>query len=62
VKGVDEQLKVVIEKSDASPIHTIILAANPTSLGGFTRTVEILTDNKEQPKVIIPVTAKVIQK
>jgi hypothetical protein len=62
VKGVDEQLKVVIEKSDASSVHTIILAANPKSLGGFARTVEIITDNKEQPKIIIPVTAKVIQK
>jgi hypothetical protein len=62
VKGVDEQLKVVIEKSDASPIHTITLAANPKALGGFTRTVEIITDNKDQPKVIIPVTAKVVQR
>jgi hypothetical protein len=62
VKGVDEQLKVVIEKSDASAIHTITLAANPKSPGGFTRTVEIITDNKDQPKVIIPVTAKVVQK
>jgi len=62
VKGVDEQLKVVIEKTDASPVHTIILAANPKELGGFKRTVEIITDNKEQPKIIIPVTAKVIQK
>jgi hypothetical protein len=62
VKGVDEQLKVVIEKADASQTHTIILAANPKALGGFTRTVEIFTDNKEQPKIIIPVTAKVIEK
>jgi hypothetical protein len=62
VKGVDEQLKVVIEKSDASPTHTLILAANVKSPGGFKRTVEIITDNKEQPKIIIPVTAKVIEK
>jgi hypothetical protein len=62
VKGVDEQLKVVIEKNDASPVHTIILAANPKEPGGFKRTVEIITDNKEQPKIIIPVTAKVIEK
>lgn len=62
VKGVDEQLKVVIEKSDASPVHTLILAANPKEMGGFTRTVEIYTDNKDQPKIIVPVIAKVIQK
>lgn len=62
VKGVDEQLKVVIEKNDSSPIHTLILAANPTSPEGFSRMVEILTDNKEQPKVIVPVTARVSSK
>src|SRR5581483_10979499 len=58
VKGVDEQLKAVIEKNDASPVHTIILAANPTTAGGFTRTVEIVTDNQDQPKIVVPVTAK----
>lgn len=62
VKGVDEQLKAVIEKTDAAAIHTIILAANPATTGGFNRTVEIITDNKDQPKIIVPVTAKVIQK
>lgn len=62
VKGADEQLKVVIEKNDASSVHTIILAANPKATGGFTRTVEIVTDNKDQPNVIIPVTAKVVEK
>jgi len=62
VNGVDEQLKVVIEKSEASPVHTIILAANPKEMGGFTRRVEIITDNKDQPKIIVPVTAKVVNK
>jgi hypothetical protein len=62
VKGSDEQLKVTVEKKDASPVHTIILAANPKTIGGFTRTVEIVTDNKDQQKIIIPVTAKVVQK
>ena len=60
VNGVDEQLKVVIEKSEASPVHTIVLAANPKAMGGFTRNVEIVTDSKEQPKIIVPVTAKVV--
>ncbi len=62
VKGVDEQLKVVIEKTGASPVHTIVLAASPKTMGGFTRMVEIVTDNKDQPKVIVPVTAKVVAK
>jgi hypothetical protein len=62
VKGADEQLKVVVSQSEASQTHTIILAANPQKLGGFTRNVEIVTDNKDQPKLVIPVTAKVVQK
>lgn len=62
VKGADEQLKVVVPKAESSDKHTIILAANPKSLGGFTRTVEIVTDSKDQPTLVIPVTAKVIQK
>jgi hypothetical protein len=62
VNGVDEQLKVVIEKSEASPIHTIVLAANPKTMGGFTRNLEIVTDNKDHPKIIVPVTARVVAK
>jgi len=62
VKGADEQLKVVIEEDKASATHTLVLAANPTKVGGFTRTVEIVTDSKEQPKLVIPVTAKVVEK
>jgi hypothetical protein len=42
--------------------HTVVIAANPTTMGGFTRTVEIVTDNKEQPSIIVPVTAKVVGK
>ena len=61
VNGVDEQLKVVIEKNDSSPVHTIVLAANPKEMGGFTRKVEIVTDNKEQPRIIVPVTARVVK-
>lgn len=62
IKGLDEQLKVVIEQNGASPVHTIVLAANPKEMGGFQRTVEIVTDNKDQPKVIVPVTARVVAK
>jgi hypothetical protein len=62
VKGADEQLKVVVPSSEASQKHTLILAANPQSVGGFTRNVEVLTDSKEHPKLIIPITAKVVGK
>ena len=62
VKGADEELKVVLPKAEARQKHTIILAAHPQSTGGFTRTVEIVTDSKDQPKLVIPVTAKVVEK
>ena len=58
VKGADEQLKVVVNKTESSQTHTLVFAANPKSVGGFTRTVEIVTDNKDQPRLIIPVTAR----
>lgn len=62
VKGADEQLKVTVEKTGASEVHTLVFAANPKTIGGFTRMVEILTDDKDQPKLIIPVTAKVVER
>lgn len=59
VKGADDQLGVKVESKDARPEHVITLSASPKLQGGFTRKVEIVTDNKEQPKIIIPVAAKV---
>lgn len=59
VKGADDQLKIQVESKDAKPVHVLTLSANPKLLGGFTRTVEVVTDNKDQPKVVIPVAAKV---
>lgn len=59
VKGADEQLGVKVESKDAKAIHVITLSANLKGQGGFTRNVEITTDNKDQPKVVIPVAAKV---
>jgi len=59
VKGADDQLGVKVESKDAKPVHVITLSASPKLEGGFTRKLEIVTDNKEQPKVIIPVAAQV---
>jgi hypothetical protein len=59
VKGADDQLTVKIDKDAAQAVHTVVIAASPKAAGGFTRTVEIVTDNKDQPSVIVPVTAKV---
>lgn len=62
VKGADAQLTVKVDTETAKPVHTVVIAANPSAAGGFTRTVEIVTDNKDQPSVIVPVTAKVVSK
>lgn len=62
VKGDDEQVKVKIDKDAAQATHTITFQMNPKAKGGVNRTVEIVTDNKEQPSVIVPVTAKVVEK
>jgi hypothetical protein len=61
VKGADDQLGVKVESQEAKAIHVITLSAKPNLQGGFTRNVEITTDNKEQPKVVIPVAAKVVK-
>jgi hypothetical protein len=60
VKGADDQLGVKIESKEAKAVHVITLSASPKLQGGFVRNVEIVTDNKEQPKVVIPVAAKVV--
>lgn len=55
IKGADDQLGVRVESQEASAVHTITVAANPKLTGGFARKVEIVTDSKEQPRVVIPV-------
>lgn len=62
VKGTDEQLVVKVNKDATDATHTLTIAATPKAAGGFTRTVEIVTDNKDQPSIIVPVTAKVVSK
>ncbi len=62
VRGTDDELKVTIDRSTSSTTHTIVVAANPKTAGGFIRAVEIVTDSKEQPNLIIPVTAQVVDK
>jgi hypothetical protein len=62
VKGADDQLSVSVDQDAAQAVHTLTIAATPKVAGGFTRKVEILTDNKEQPTLIVQVTAKVVGK
>jgi hypothetical protein len=60
VKGADEQVVVKVENPDARPVHVVTVSASPRILGGFDRTIEVLTDNPDQPRVVIPVAAKVV--
>ncbi len=60
VKGDDAQLEVKIESQGAKAEHVVTLSAKPTTVGGFARSIEIVTDSKDQPSVIVPVVAKVI--
>jgi hypothetical protein len=59
VKGADDQVTVKIDKDAAQAVHTVVIAATPRAPGGFTRMIEIVTDNKDQPSIVVPVTAKV---
>jgi len=62
VKGADDQVTVKIDKDATQASHTVTITMNPKAKGGVSRAVEIVTDNKEQPTVILPITAKVIEK
>ncbi len=62
IKGADETVVVKVEKNVAQAVHTVVISANPKAIGGIARQIEIVTDNKDQPTVIVPVTAKVVNK
>jgi hypothetical protein len=59
VNGAGDDFTVKIDSDVALASHTVTITANPKAAGGLNRTLEIVTDNKEQPKVLVPVTAKV---
>jgi Protein of unknown function (DUF1573) len=61
VKSGDDVV-VTLDTKDAKASHTLTFAATPKAAGGFARKVEIVTDNKDMPNVVIPVSAKVIGK
>lgn len=60
VKGGDAQVVVTVEHKDARPVHVVTVSASPRILGGFDRTIEVLTDNPDQPRLVIPLVAKVV--
>jgi len=60
VKGSDEQLTVKVAEPDLKPVHILTITANPKVLGELKRTVQIVTDSKEQEVVNLGVVGKVI--
>jgi len=60
VNSGDEQVGVKVDTQDAKPVHVVTLSLTPKLIGGFTRNLEIQTDNREQPTVVVPMSAKVI--
>jgi len=60
VKGLDEQVVVKSDTQEAKAVHVLILNANPKILGAFQRSLEVMTDSKEQPKIQLAVVGKVI--
>jgi hypothetical protein len=58
VKGGDDALKVSVASQDARPVHILKVELTAKSAGELTRTLEVVTDSKEQPTVAVPVTAK----
>jgi hypothetical protein len=58
VNGAGDDITVKVETSVAQASHTVVITANPKAAGGLSRTLEIVTDNKDQPKVLVPVVAK----
>jgi Protein of unknown function (DUF1573) len=62
VKGTDDIVKVKVDTDVARASHTLTFAVKPSGKGDVSRKVVIVTDNKDQPSVIVPVSAKVTEK
>ena len=60
VKGGDGVLAVDQVSPGPRPVHVLKLTLTPKAAGDVIRSLEIVTDSKEQPKVIVPVTARVL--
>jgi hypothetical protein len=59
VKGADDgEVKVKDTNPDAGPVHVLLVTFTPKKAGEHKKSIEIVTDSTEQPKVIVPFTAK----
>lgn len=62
VKGGDDQVKATPQSQDARPVQILKLELTAKATGDLIKTLEIVTDHKEQPSVSVPFTAKVATK
>ncbi len=62
VKGVDDILSVKASSEESRPVHTLTITITPKESGDLTKSLEILTDNKDMPSLSIPITAMVPKK
>jgi hypothetical protein len=55
VKGVDDVVSVKAGSEEARPTHILTISIKPSKAGGIDKLLEVETDNKEMPKLSIPV-------
>jgi hypothetical protein len=59
IKGATGGLKVDAVGSGARPVHILRLTLTPTTAGDWSHSLQVITDCKEQPKVVVPLSATV---
>jgi Protein of unknown function (DUF1573) len=59
VNAGDKQISAKVIYDDARSSHVVELELSPEKAGEFVRDIEIVTDSKEMPSVIVPVSATV---
>jgi hypothetical protein len=59
VNGGDDIIQVVHTTEGAKHEHKLQVTVQPNKEGELTRELEVLTDNKDVPKVIVPLTGTV---
>jgi Protein of unknown function (DUF1573) len=59
VNGSDAEVGVKAQASDSRETHTLLFTVKPSKPGELKRSIEVLTDHKEMPRLTIPFEAKV---
>jgi hypothetical protein len=59
VKGAEGDVSVDKVAEGARPVHVLKVKVTPKVAGSWSKALEIITDHKEQPKVVVPLSALV---